>query len=66
MFKYDDNPKNISKLIRLLRTKLESEDRKLRFDWLNFINEGPNFLGFMGSSYPKITLKTHKTSKFGL
>ena len=27
--------------IRLLRTKLESEDRNLKFDWLDFINQGP-------------------------
>ena len=26
-----------------LRTKLESEDRKLKFDWLQFINKEPMF-----------------------
>ena len=33
--------------ISYLRTKKELGDRKLRFDWLNFINQGPKFWGFM-------------------
>ena len=30
-----------------LRTKLESEDCKLEFDWFDFIYQGPTFLDFM-------------------
>ena len=62
---YDNSvvPKNVQLyysfvtiVIRELRTKLESEDPKLKFD-----NQGRTFLGFMGysyNSYPKITLET--------
>ena len=34
-------------MIRELRTKLEFEDPKLKFDWLDFINQGPNLLGLI-------------------
>ena len=49
---------------RSLRTKLESGDCK--FDRLDFINQWPKFFGFMGLSYPKITLENHETSKLGI
>ena len=35
-------------VIRYLRNKLESEDRKMKFDWPDFINQGPKLLGLMG------------------
>ena len=34
-------------VIRWLRTKQELGDRKLKFDWIDFINQGPKFWGFM-------------------
>ena len=40
--------------------KLEFEDHKLKFDRLDFISQGTRFQGFMGYSYPKITLETLK------
>jgi hypothetical protein len=50
-------------VIIYLRIKLESEDRKLKFDWLDFMNQVPKFFSFMVQSYPKITLQT---IRFGL
>ena len=48
---YIQNPRefNGTVAIRWLRTESESGDRKLKFDWLNFINKDPKFWVLMGS-----------------
>ena len=40
-------------------------DRKLKFDWLNFTNQGHKFWGFIGQSHLKITLEPIRTQNLG-
>ena len=48
-----------------LRTKEQFGDRKLKFNWLDFTNQGHKFWGFIGQSYLKITLEPIRTQNFG-
>ena len=40
---------DIKKWVKSIQTAgYNGENRKLKFDWLDFINQGPKFLVFMG------------------